>query len=96
VSFDEVYVVAAGDVAYLPPFMPMCFDVDAWNRVAGARYGPASDEMWRTVVGSEGCQWSQEPLTLEFLAPHGRRGARVRLPLMTKVAWVFIEDLQRP
>jgi len=96
VTFDEVQIVDWGEVAYLRAGRPMCLAQEAWERLAAARYGVSPDGEWRAVVESAGCQWSQSPLTVEFLELIGERGARVRLELMTQNVWVFAEDLDRP
>ncbi len=95
ITFDEVRIVDRGEVAYVRAAVPICFAAEAWERLAAARYTTPPDGGWRTVVESVGCQWSQVPLTVEFLEPVGTLGARVRLALMTQNAWICFEDLER-
>jgi hypothetical protein len=87
VHFDEVRVVEAGHVAYLPAGVPLCHSQAAWVSMvrASGREDPGAQ-----------CQWTQEPLTVEFLRVHGADGAVVRPRLMTREAWVFARDLERP
>ncbi len=87
VQFEEVRVVEAGEVAYLPAGVPLCHSEAAWARMVRTEGGADPDV---------DCQWTQEPLTVEFLRVHGASGAVIRPRLMTRVAWVFARDLQRP
>ena len=87
VLFDEVRVVESGHVAYLAAGVPLCRSAAAWARM---------DQTEEREKVDADCQWTQEPLTVEFLRLHGADGAVVRPRLMTQLAWVFVRDLQRP
>jgi hypothetical protein len=93
-AFDEVRVVESGEVAYVPAGVPLCFSEAAWTAAARARRVSAAAQ-WREASDAAGCQWTQEPLTVEYVRPYGPDGAVVRPRLMTGMAWVFAQDVAR-
>jgi len=92
-SFDQTLVVQAGRVVFLPRGTLMCFNEDAFDRVERQRYHPTGNVSWLALGDAFGCQRAQQRLTAEYLSDIPAQGTVVRLQRMSRIAWVFREDL---
>lgn len=92
-TFDETVVVQAGRVVFLPSGTLVCFNEDVFDRVSRQRYHPSGNVSWLALGDALGCQRAQQRLTAEYLSDIPARGMVVRLQRMSRVVWVFHDDI---